>query len=321
MSRRTTALDGEIDEAVVEITVEAEGYEEHEEDEDEETGIGFWEEAGIALAEVGISRESSRPSMDRFWAFWDHNEKDEPLPSCYREQGTMLCGLFYPGLRGYQDPFASPEAYKGKRGLSDIMLEFVKEVRAEALSLPLEAYVVPQGQAGWGMLTLQDLGKRTAACDRYAAKLPRTLALLDELSSAGWLAPESGKILRQAPNTGLQPHIDGLNMVLCCHLGLVIPSGSAHGETSPLRPWIECGGVRKYWVEGGSLIFDQSFVHSTFNPTEEERIVLAVDLWHHDLSLEERAALGALFDFIDVWNLRFEGAYYGMHLPHGWFKM
>mmetsp|Transcript_133346 Transcript_133346/g.414653 ORF Transcript_133346/g.414653 Transcript_133346/m.414653 type:complete len:160 (-) Transcript_133346:50-529(-) len=148
------------------------------------------------------------------------------------------------------------------------------------------------------------------------SKLPRTAELLAALDAQGALAPESMSLLSQAPGTGLAPHSDCLNMVLCCHLALVVPDGER-------APWIECGGQRRTWTEGEFLIFDQSFVHRTHNPTGQDRVVLAVDLWHYNLSRGERSALSALFQFVEEWNDSFKlgRPVAGLHLPYGWYTI
>lgn len=55
--------------------------------------------------------------------------------------------------------------------------------------------------------------------------------------------------------------------------------------------------VRKYnffhrsWKEGKLLIFDDSFEHEVWHNGTEVRLVLIVDVWHPDLTEEERINL------------------------------
>ena len=44
------------------------------------------------------------------------------------------------------------------------------------------------------------------------------------------------------------------------------------------------------WTEGDMFVFDDSFDHEVWNENEE-RIILIVDIWHPDLSEEQRATL------------------------------
>ncbi|CAE8595944.1 unnamed protein product, partial [Polarella glacialis] len=280
--------------------------------------------------------------LQRFWKFFDSNSSDATVPSD-PECGYWPRGLFYPGLRAFPDnnnntnnhsnhntnntnnnininhinninaagalPFTGPDAYPG---LPELLRARSEAIRQEVRDGNPESFEqVRATNVGWGMQVVRQCGQPTADHAKHLASLPSTMSLLQELDSSGWLAPESAKLLRQSPGTGLNPHCDCLNMVLCCHLGLIIPSASSED-----LPWIECGGVRRHWAEGEAMVFDQSFVHSTFNPTSEDRVVLAIDLWHHDLSMAERAALSTFFDFIDSWNLA-HCKLKGVHHPEG----
>jgi aspartate beta-hydroxylase len=46
---------------------------------------------------------------------------------------------------------------------------------------------------------------------------------------------------------------------------------------------------------GEPLIFDDAFEHAARNHTKEDRLVLLFDLWHPDLSIEERAGVEDMF--------------------------
>jgi len=51
------------------------------------------------------------------------------------------------------------------------------------------------------------------------------------------------------------------------------------------------GGEKRAWQAGKCLLFDDSFVHESKNPSRELRVVLIVDTWHPELSQRERAKL------------------------------
>ena len=94
--------------------------------------------------------------------------------------------------------------------------------------------------------------------------------------------PETARVVRMIP--GLQaamfsvlqahkdipPHRGVYSGVLRYHLGLKIP-----------QPETQCGicvdGIRAYWQEGKSLIFDDRHMHEAWNRSDEDRIVLFVD--------------------------------------------
>jgi aspartyl/asparaginyl beta-hydroxylase (cupin superfamily) len=59
-------------------------------------------------------------------------------------------------------------------------------------------------------------------------------------------------------------------------------------------------GQTTTWENGKCLIFDDSYLHSVKheankNSEQEDRVVLIIDLWHPDLSEEERDAINLCF--------------------------
>jgi aspartyl/asparaginyl beta-hydroxylase (cupin superfamily) len=49
-----------------------------------------------------------------------------------------------------------------------------------------------------------------------------------------------------------------------------------------------------HWEEGKCIVFDDTFEHEVWNRTDEERLVLLIDLWHPDLTQLERDALDTI---------------------------
>jgi len=56
------------------------------------------------------------------------------------------------------------------------------------------------------------------------------------------------------------------------------------------------GEEQRTWEKGKLTTLDTSFLHSTGNPTDQERHVLIIDYWHPELSEAERAALQFVYD-------------------------
>ena len=53
------------------------------------------------------------------------------------------------------------------------------------------------------------------------------------------------------------------------------------------------------WQAGKMLIFDDTYEHEAANKSkEEERVVLIVDIWHPDLSAEEKIAIQNMFGVV-----------------------
>ena len=50
---------------------------------------------------------------------------------------------------------------------------------------------------------------------------------------------------------------------------------------------MEVGGTQLNWAEGEVLIFDDSFEHSVWNDSEEERMIFILDVPHPDLTEEQ----------------------------------
>ncbi|KAF4143593.1 Aspartyl/Asparaginyl beta-hydroxylase [Phytophthora infestans] len=89
-----------------------------------------------------------------------------------------------------------------------------------------------------------------------------------------------------APRTHVKKHHGPTNKKLRCHLPLVVPEGKCR-----LRAGDEVVDVQ----EGKCFIFDDSFEHEAWNDNgSRSRIVLIIDVWHPDLSAQERKFLGFL---------------------------
>lgn len=98
------------------------------------------------------------------------------------------------------------------------------------------------------------------------------------------LCPETTKLLEQVeglrvagfsrlqPRSGIATHkgFTGRRYgSLAYHLGLAIPSSGA---------WLKCGPERHEWSKPGEvIIFDDTFPHSAWNESDQERIILYVD--------------------------------------------
>jgi hypothetical protein len=88
-----------------------------------------------------------------------------------------------------------------------------------------------------------------------------------------------------APHTHIAAHKAGSNLRLRCHLALSIPDGDCA---------IRVGDEVRHWQESKCIVFDDTFEHEVWNRTDEDRLVLLVDLWHPDLTSLERESLEAI---------------------------
>ncbi len=76
------------------------------------------------------------------------------------------------------------------------------------------------------------------------------------------------------PGTEIKPHYGLSNIKLTVHLGLEIPDNCA----------IKVGNDIQSWSNGKVTVFDDSFEHSAWNRSDEERKVLIIEVWNPYLS-------------------------------------
>jgi aspartate beta-hydroxylase len=95
--------------------------------------------------------------------------------------------------------------------------------------------------------------------------------------------------------THIEPHRGPTNIRVRCHLGIRVPEGDCG---------IRVGGQTRRWQEGKCLVFDDYFEHEAWNHTDEDRIVLIVDLWHPGLSATEVTLLEGLHNHTSAYAQR-----------------
>ncbi|PRP84091.1 aspartyl/asparaginyl beta-hydroxylase-like dioxygenase [Planoprotostelium fungivorum] len=131
------------------------------------------------------------------------------------------------------------------------------------LTLPL-SIIVPT-QTGWDVFGLYAFGKKHF---RNARLCPRTTEMIERIpgmSTAAFsiLTPKS----RIVPHVGYYGYSE---MILRCHLGLIIPKEKE-------ACYLSVGPFNQHWEEGRCMVFDDTFLHSATNNTEETRVVLLLD--------------------------------------------
>jgi aspartyl/asparaginyl beta-hydroxylase (cupin superfamily) len=189
--------------------------------------------------------------------------------------------LFFPGLRA--QPWYEPEEFAWASSVESASSQIGAEleaVRKEQVRFsPYEdPYTKELGWSGWETLSLYRNGipnKETRA------RCPATARALDQTPHG--LREAMFAILR--PGSHITPHTGGVNLILTCHLALVVPPGCG----------IRVGDETREWQEGKCLIFDDSFMHEAWNNGTETRAVLLWDIWHPDLTVQEIKALTYLF--------------------------
>lgn len=136
-------------------------------------------------------------------------------------------------------------------------------------------------QAGWNSYFLYRHGRWVTVNSGLCAETVRFLsatplgmgeAMFSVLEPGAWIAPHSG----------------GSNVVLTCHLPLIVPEGCG----------IRVATETHVWQQGELLVFDDSFLHFAWNNSGDRRVVLLWDIWHPDLTEAEVCALKLLFQII-----------------------
>ena len=71
------------------------------------------------------------------------------------------------------------------------------------------------------------------------------------------------------PGTVIEPHRGHEGNFLRCHLGLSIPDSCA----------LDIEGEQRSWKEGKVMIFDDTFEHSAWNKSNQDRAILLLDFY------------------------------------------
>jgi tetratricopeptide (TPR) repeat protein len=95
------------------------------------------------------------------------------------------------------------------------------------------------------------------------------------------------------PSQSIAPHFGQSNHALTVHLPLDIPPNC----------YLKVGSEERSWQQDEVLVFDDSFLHSAHNHSQQTRVVLIFSIWHPDLSDDEREAIQQSFKARQKWTL------------------
>ena len=192
-------------------------------------------------------------------------------------------------------------------------LPWVKEVEAatDAIEAELSAFLATRAQAfapyihgglelpGQTPDTLRDHDNWTAAFlirdgvedSECSAACPTVSALMDTLPLTA-IKGFSPSVLfsKLRPGARIDPHTGLLNCRLICHLPLVVPAGCG----------LRVGDDRRDVVRGEVWAFDDSINHEAWNNSADDRIVLIFDVWHPDLTEQERRDITSLLEAVST---------------------
>jgi aspartyl/asparaginyl beta-hydroxylase (cupin superfamily) len=139
-------------------------------------------------------------------------------------------------------------------------------------------------QTGWSHIALVDNFRiQPDNIDIF----PETAQLLQDIvGTERRIGPRLVAIAKQEAHSGIPEHCDFMNWMLTLHTAL-------HG------PEEGCGiivnGVARDWTVGDPVVMDTTFLHETYNTSDQDLYLLLVDFWHPDLSIDEIDALRTFF--------------------------
>jgi hypothetical protein len=119
------------------------------------------------------------------------------------------------------------------------------------------------GTPSWQTFNLVMFGRDVP---RNAARCPTTVALLRRVPGM-----QSALFSIIAPGAYIPPHNDPAKGVIRYHLALKVPRDRD-------RCFINVNGQNYHWEEGKGVLFDDVFDHWVLNDTDEDRVILFVDI-------------------------------------------
>ncbi|XP_044101478.1 aspartyl/asparaginyl beta-hydroxylase isoform X2 [Neovison vison] len=152
--------------------------------------------------------------------------------------------------------------------------------KAKGLFLPEDENLREKGD--WSQFTLWQQGRKNENACKGA---PKTCSLLDKFPETTGCRRGQIKYSVMHPGTHVWPHTGPTNCRLRMHLGLVIPKKGCK---------IRCANETRTWEEGKVLIFDDSFEHEVWQDAASFRLIFIVDVWHPELTPQQRHSLPAI---------------------------
>lgn len=189
--------------------------------------------------------------------------------------------LFYPGLEGAPFHEASRFAWAAavEQQLSAIAEDLAALERTGHLRRAFHTVWPDFTAAGeWAALWISLYGE---VHEDNARLCRNTTAALDVVEGkSGWIGFSA-----LAPGSHVRPHCGVTNAKLRCHLPVELKAGGSR---------IRVGDSVRHWELGRLLVFDDSYEHEVWNDSAARRVVLIVDVFHPDLTGEEREFLTEL---------------------------
>lgn len=153
-------------------------------------------------------------------------------------------------------------------------------------------------RGSWRKVPLYSHGKRH---DEHLAHCPKTAAVLAGLPLCRALG--MAYFSEMGSGTDVKAHFGPTNARVRYHLGLDIPEGNIY---------LAIGDGMYRWADGQTIAFDDAYIHAVKHEAEAPRGVLVVDVYHPELTPEERQ----LLEDLEAVHRGFFPAAYERVLPH-----
>ncbi len=244
--------------------------------------VRLWIRSGLLIPDTIDSPPARLVAFRRAVEQWRQRHGGAfPLLSPVPTQRPLF---YYPGL-------TAQEFHESDRfAWCDDLARHVDVIRAEAVTaiadrrLFKEVHRLYTSAGRWAGAYLWVHGERV---EETCRQCPKTAALLEGIPGVTEFGTAFLSAL--APRTRVAPHAGNTNAKLRCQLPLVVPGEAA----------LRVGDATRILEPGGALVFDDSFVHSSWNDSDYPRLVLVFDFFHPDLTAEEIGYLTTMWEEIE----------------------
>ena len=198
-----------------------------------------------------------------------------------------------------------------------------KMIRQEALIMYKQKLFLPtieqiKDRGTWDSLDL--FSKGTPVVNQRSGKkncfhAPKTCELLQGIPLLADNCVGASSFSVMQAGTHVEPHSGPSNTRLRVHLGLDIPESTNtpnskivdQGPESMTR--LRVGNEFLSWKNGEMIVFDDSYDHEVwhFHPSNRSRMVLIVDLWHPELTIQQIAEIILTHDYDELFIKRYIG--------------
>ncbi|MDF3029540.1 MAG: hypothetical protein K0R03_98 [Moraxellaceae bacterium] len=169
--------------------------------------------------------------------------------------------------QGRQPPFYDSDKIPGiallESSFSAIYDELLSNLSDEKIAAQAFEKWTLHKKKGWRQVELKIYG---VEYPRRSRLFPKTMDVINKIEGASTVY-----FSLLAPGARIEPHVGDTDAFYRVHLGLKIPG--ALPECG-----IEVAGMQRPWRPGKCVVFNDIYCHSAWNNTDEERIVLIVDI-------------------------------------------